>query len=176
MGNTFVVEDGSFTVQAYTIKSRKTVVEHIRAQVGTPVKRLLALAWLAGVGAVVLYLLLRPSPSASGVPFLPDGVVVWLNRYHDLRTLPMAWGYAGVTAIILWNDDRTRHWCLGAAFLVLIGGETAQLWIPTRFFTWPDIGYSVLGVVFAEGCAGLISACCRKFRSNDALKEPTANE
>ena len=125
-------------------------------------RRSIALAWLAGVGAVVLYVLLRPSPNALGLPLLPGSVVDWLNRYHDLRTLPMAWGYAGVPAIALWNDQRMRHWCVGVAVMVLIGGETAQIWIPTRFFTWSDIGYSVLGGIMAEGTAWLVREIGRR--------------
>lgn len=121
-------------------------------------KWVLAIVWLTGVGTLVLYLLLRPSPNASGIPLLPEGLVDWLNTYHDLRTLPMAWGYAGVPALILSKEDRNRYWCLGTAALVLIGGETAQIWIPTRFFTWPDIGYSVLGVMMAESSARITRA------------------
>ena len=32
-------------------------------------------------------------------------------------------------------------------------GETAQLAIPSRRFTWPDMLFSLAGVMLAEGCA-----------------------
>lgn len=109
--------------------------------------------WVIGVGAVIGYLLLRPSPSASGLPMTPHWLIDWLNRHHDLRTLPMAWGYAILPALLLWDRKSPRWTWLGVMLGLLWLGETAQLTIPSRRFTWPDMLFSLGGVVLAEGCA-----------------------
>lgn len=46
--------------------------------------------WVLGVGAVIGYLLLRPNSSATALPMTPQLLIGWLNRHHDLQTLPMA--------------------------------------------------------------------------------------
>jgi VanZ family protein len=51
---------------------------------------------------------------------------------------------------------------LAICSVLLIGGETAQLWIPSRSFTWADVLYSVLGVALAEACAMVIEKRARK--------------
>lgn len=110
---------------------------------------ILAVGWIAGVGGMVMYLLLRYSPNAGDLP-LPTSMISWLNWAHDLRTLPMAWGYAAVPAWLLAGRRPERRGLLAVALLVLVGGEISQAWIPTRSFTLLDVGYSILGVGLAE--------------------------
>lgn len=114
---------------------------------------IVVILWALGVGAVIGYLLLRPSPSATGLPMTPNWLIGWLNRHHDLRTLPMAWGYAILPALLLWDRKSARWNWLGVMLGLLWLGETAQLAIPSRRFTWPDMLFSLGGVVLAEGCA-----------------------
>lgn len=108
------------------------------------------------IGCIISYLLLRTSPSASDLPMTPHWFIAWLNTYHDLRTLPMAFGYAIIPALLQWDHKPKRRISLGIILLILILCETAQLMIPSRRFTWFDILYSVLGVLMAEGIARLI--------------------
>lgn len=107
--------------------------------------------WLVAVGSVIAYLLLRPSPSATGLPMAPHWLVSWLNRHHDLRTLPMAWGYAIIPALILHARPAGRRVCLLFVVIFLLAGEVAQVAVPTRSFTWWDVVFSILGVAIAEG-------------------------
>jgi VanZ family protein len=113
---------------------------------------ILAALWLIVTSSAVLYLLLRTSPSAADLP-LPGSMIRWLNWAHDLRTLPMAWGYAAVPAWLLAEVPSGRRWMLGLTLLVLVGGEVAQAWIPSRSFTLMDVTYSFLGVGLAEWMA-----------------------
>jgi glycosyltransferase involved in cell wall biosynthesis len=113
---------------------------------------ILALVWLAAVGGLLLYLLMRTNPSASDLP-LPRSLISWLNWAHDLRTLPMAWCYAAVPAFLLAGANVPRRLVLSLALLVLVGGEMVQAWIPSRSFTLADLAYSILGVVLAEWMA-----------------------
>jgi VanZ family protein len=112
----------------------------------------ISLAWLAGVGGMVLYLLLRVNPNAGDLP-LPGVIIRRLNLAHDLRTLPMAWCYAAVPAFLLAGANVPRRLVLSLALLVLVGGEMVQAWIPSRSFTLADLAYSILGVVLAEWMA-----------------------
>lgn len=111
---------------------------------------LLAL-WLISVGAVIAFLLLRSSPSATGLPMTPRWLIHWLNTHHDLRTLPMAWGYAIIPALLLAGQTGKRRLCLLFVVTFLLAGEAAQTAIPTRSFTWWDVVFSILGVAIAEG-------------------------
>lgn len=86
----------------------------------------------------------------------PHWLKIWLNKYHDLRTLPMAWGYAIVPALLLVSDRPLRRLCLLIVLAVLLLGEVAQLVIPNRSFTWLDVLFSILGVSLAEWMAILI--------------------
>lgn len=122
--------------------------------------------WLTGMGLIVLYLLLRSSPSASGLPLIPSWSVAWLNHYHDLRTLPLAFGYAIIPALLLY-EVHWRRLSLLVVAVILILGETAQLMIASRSFTWADIFFSLMGVGAAEGIAVLVNG--RKLKT-DGLK------
>lgn len=122
----------------------------------SPLKRLIGITvflWVLSIGVVIGYLLLRPSPSASGLPVIPHWLIGWLNRHPDLRTLPMAWCYAAVPAFLLAGAKAPRRLVLSLALLVLMGGEMAQAWIPSRSFTLADLAYSILGVLLAEWMA-----------------------
>ncbi len=109
--------------------------------------------WLLAVGAYVLYLLLRPSPNATGLLMMPAWLTEWLNIHHDLRTLPMSWGYAVFPAVLLWDNARLRRWCLFIVIVILLAGEMAQVAVPTRSFTWLDVIFSILGALAAEATA-----------------------
>ena len=112
----------------------------------------LSLAWLLGVGTMVAYLLIRPNPSASDMP-LPSSWIRWLNWAHDARTMALAMAYAGPAALLL-ADTRLWRWVLMSLALgILLAGETAQLWIPSRSFSWIDVAYSCLGVGMVEWMA-----------------------
>jgi hypothetical protein len=141
--------------------SAKTVQETGRLQVAGAganslhsylgmLRYLLLWIWLLGLTGMVLYLLLRPSPSATGLPLAPGWLVHWLNNRPDIRTLPMACGYA-MAAALLFKPGWGRGLCLLGVLLVLLVGEVAQLFLPLRSFSWADVGYSVAGVALAQG-------------------------
>jgi hypothetical protein len=121
-----------------------------RLPVSDRLRRLQLWIWLLAATGVVLYLLLRPSPNATGLPLTLGWLVRWLNTHHNLRTLPMAWGYAIVPALLL-KPGRKKTLCLGAMLGVLLIAETAQLFLPLRSFTWADVGFSIAGVALAAG-------------------------
>ncbi|MDQ8190606.1 glycosyltransferase [Roseibacillus persicicus] len=82
--------------------------------------------------------------------WLPIEVAAWLDRHWDLRTLLMAFGAAAVPGLLLIGWAGLRRLLLGLILFVLLSGEVWQLWVPTRTFSWIDIGFSVLGVGVVE--------------------------
>lgn len=118
----------------------------------------LALCWLLSTLAVAGYVLLKSSPSADDLFFLPTALASWLNVNYDLRTLLMALGVALPPALLLspnpWRWQRRGM--MSVVLALLIGGEVAQLTIATRGFGWPDIGYTVLGIVICEATASMV--------------------
>ena len=113
--------------------------------------------WLLLTLAVALYAILKPSPTAVELWFLPASWAAWLDEHYDLRTLLLILGVAlpvaGLLAKSQWNGLRRRLLLLVTCGLV--AAEFAQLGIASRNFSWADVGYSVLGGVLAEALASL---------------------
>ena len=110
----------------------------------------LVFGWLVPALAVALYAILKPSPDA-GELMIPSWWADWLNKYYDIRTMLLTLAVASPAAWLLRGGDRKR-WRLGVlAFVgvVLLAAEFAQIWIPTRGFGWPDVGFTCIGIVLA---------------------------
>jgi len=117
--------------------------------------------WIAVCMAVGGFLLLRESPNAREVPFIPKVIALWCDRHYDLRTFVMVLGVAFLPSLALCQRHHLRWKIeLGLLFFFL-AAETAQIWIPHRRFSWYDMGYSVLGVVAAECLAIVAYGLCR---------------
>lgn len=109
--------------------------------------------------AIATYAILKPSTSADDLVFLPNSLVEWLDTNFNFRTYVMAWGVCVVPAILLcgakWANERRGWLMLLLSFLLIL--ECTQMWIPTRGFSWEDLGYTVGGVLTAEIMAMLTS-------------------
>ncbi len=112
----------------------------------------LALCWLLLTLTVASFALLKSSPSASELFFLPTDWAHWLDVNYDVRTVLLTFGVALPPALILHpNSCRwERRGMLSAVLVLLVGCEFAQLAMPKRGFGWPDIGYTVLGIFVCE--------------------------
>ena len=116
-------------------------------------RRTLAGLWLLLTLATTSYALIKPSTTAADLVFLPNAIVRWLDNYFNFRTFVMAVAVCSAPACLLAApvNDAPRRLLLGLACCVLLSLELAQLWIPTRGFSWQDAVYSVAGVICAEG-------------------------
>ncbi|MCA9132021.1 MAG: hypothetical protein KDA45_02660 [Planctomycetales bacterium] len=108
--------------------------------------------WLLLTLAVAAYSTLKPSTTAAELRYLPPNWVVWLDENYDLRTLVMALAVMLLPAILLASGGHNarRRWILVLATGGLMGLEAAQLWIPTRGFSWADLSYSLAGGLLPE--------------------------
>ncbi|WP_404308825.1 hypothetical protein [Neorhodopirellula lusitana] len=102
--------------------------------------------------SIAVYTLWKPDTTAGDLVFLPESWVPWLDAHGDLRTMLMAMAIAALPACLLGSHDlnRLRRWILMTILLVLLGLEWGQRWIPSRGFGWPDVLYTVAGVVVIE--------------------------
>jgi len=118
-------------------------------------RRALAIIWASLTLSIATYALLKPNTTAKDLAFVPTFVASWLDVYYDLRTLFMAIAVSIVPSLLLRNTcfALQRRILLSITVGVLVGGEVAQIWIPTRGFGIPDILYSLAGVATAEAVA-----------------------
>ena len=114
------------------------------------------LLWLLVCIGAGTYFLLRSSPAAASIPFLPEVIAAWCDRHYDLRTLVLVFGVCVVPSLVLRNTDFDRWLVEGGLAIFFLGAEVAQIWIPYRSFSWWDMGYSVLGILLAEGLAQVV--------------------
>ncbi len=108
------------------------------------------------VGLVLAcYLAWKPSGSLGGLPGLPRGLSMWLDRHGVLRNLP-AFAALAVPLLLVARAGRPRRRVvLGVAALAEFI-EYAQLWQPGRHFDWRDIVVSLAGIGAAWGAVTLI--------------------
>ena len=109
---------------------------------------------------VAAYAILKPSTSAADFVFLPNTIISWLDTNFNFRTFVLAFAICLVPGCLLGSRalDTTRRRLLAGAAIVLVCLEFIQVWIPTRGFSWADVGYTLAGVVTAE-CLVLFVRC-----------------
>ncbi|MDV6032215.1 MAG: hypothetical protein F9B45_19435 [Phycisphaera sp. RhM] len=112
----------------------------------------LVVGWLAMTLSIAAYAILKPGTTAADLALLPNPIIAWLDANFNFRTFVMALGVCLVPACLLVSEvsDRRRRMLFAAVVTVLVGLEFMQLWIPTRGFSWPDVGYTFAGVGAAE--------------------------
>ncbi|PAY17885.1 hypothetical protein CKO51_19545 [Rhodopirellula sp. SM50] len=117
------------------------------------------------------YAIVKPSTTAADLVFLPNPIVSWLDVQFNFRTFVMTMAVCFVPACLLgaavW--DLVRRQFLSAALALLVGLEFFQLWIPTRGFSWADVGYTFAAaatveslVLFGRWTGGLATGAIQK--------------
>ena len=108
--------------------------------------------WLVMTLSIAAYAILKPDTTAADLAVLPNPIIAWLDENFNFRTFVMALGVCLVPAFLLVSEtsDRRRRMLLTVVLTALVGLEFMQLWIPTRGFSWPDVGYTFAGVAVAE--------------------------
>ncbi|WP_182866193.1 hypothetical protein [Stieleria mannarensis] len=108
--------------------------------------------WFVVTLGIATYALIKPSTSAADLVFLPDSIISWLDAQFNFRTFVMTLGVCVIPAILLsaagW--DVVRRLVLSASSLFLVSLEFYQRWIPTRGFSWEDVGYTIAAVLAVE--------------------------
>ena len=108
--------------------------------------RFLLHAAFAAFFVVTGYLVLRPSPSISELPFIPDWLAAWADRNWDLRTavpfffLSLLW-----TLLAGRRPGRLVAGHLALAALLILT-ELAQILLPERHAGLPDILWGLAGL------------------------------
>ena len=104
------------------------------------------------------YAVLKPSTTASDLTMLPSSFADWLDVNYNFRTFVMAAAISIGPAVVLMprRQNVFRRQILALVLLILVGMECAQLWIPSRGFSWADIAYTILGVSLCEAVATLM--------------------
>ena len=110
---------------------------------------------LLGAGvAVILYLQLKPSPSAQSIPFLPQAVAALLDADDFLNNVAGFGALAILTHFAFAGFRRelgrrvfVRAAVLAATVVVL---EIAQLWLPMRHCDWHDVLAGWAGIALAS--------------------------
>ncbi|MCC9599937.1 hypothetical protein LOC67_05140 [Stieleria sp. JC731] len=113
---------------------------------------LLAWMWCISSLAVAAYALLKPSTTAADLVGIPDPWVQWLDENYNLRTYVMAVLICVGPASLLAHYQCTiiRRSILAIVLTVLLVLEFCQLAIPSRGFSWPDVYYTIAGVITCE--------------------------
>ncbi len=113
----------------------------------------LTLLWTLLATATASFALLKASPTAKGLPLLPRQWAHWLDQNYDIRTLLMTLAVLMPAAMLLGTKSlcKQRRICLSLITAVLVALEFLQLIIPTRVFSVPDVLYTVIGGLMAEG-------------------------
>lgn len=101
------------------------------------------------------YLVLRPSPHASDLAFLPTWLATWLDENYDLRTFFLTVSVA-VGPALLFPVANARRKVLAGVLVCLLILEFSQLLIETRHFSTGDVIYTVAGVAATELLATLL--------------------
>lgn len=116
-----------------------------------------AAVWCLVTLSVAVFALLKPSPSAAELGFVPTTWALWLDDNYDLRTLLMTLAITLPPAALLigrkWR--LCRVYGLIAVTSLLVACEFAQLGIYSRGFGWADVGYTFLGALMSEALVRL---------------------
>lgn len=106
--------------------------------------------WLIAGGYLALFgvagfLLLRPSPYAGEVSWIPAWLAQWADSNANVRTFVLTTGICFMAGLLGASilDRRLRRVIIAGLLLVLF--EVAQIWIPARSFVWADMGWTAIG-------------------------------
>ena len=113
--------------------------------------RIIALAGVAVLAAMLAFFALRASPYLQYIPWMPRRIGVWADS-HGISRNAVAFFALGLATFLLVGRGP---WLvlLVCAFGTAI--EVAQIWIPSRAFDPKDIAASVGGVLAAWPVAWL---------------------
>ncbi|MDP0490553.1 MAG: hypothetical protein Q7Q71_05845 [Verrucomicrobiota bacterium JB023] len=128
--------------------------------------RFISLLWLAACGSLAAFFLLRPDPAVRKLEWFPSEAARWVDTHWDLRTLVMTLGIVALPSLLLIGQAPWRRRFLFAILVLLLLGETGQLFIETRSFSWADIVYTLVGIVIAETVASCGDRILGSFRRN----------
>ena len=141
----------------------------------TTTKKLLRLGVIGGsvlLIAAVAYCGLTGSPYMSFVPWIPGFVGDWADRNPDFRNFP---AFSLLTSAIVLAAacvrGHLRHLGVTAAVCAAAAAvfgsllEFAQLFLPQRAASWPDVFWSALGALAGAFAALLVLVTLRQLRS-----------
>lgn len=117
---------------------------------------------------ILVYFSFRSDPHFRSIDWMPDWLIRFGDQYPDFRTFVPFFCFAAILPFLARNHDPSncKNTRTGVALLMgfLIGSECLQLTIPTRSFSWADIGWGTLGITL-----GIFSSCIlkRKLRNLD---------
>ncbi|OYP34092.1 hypothetical protein CGZ80_16325 [Rhodopirellula sp. MGV] len=117
----------------------------------------LVLTWSAATLCVAAFAVLKPHPSSKELVFLPGWFTSFMDVYYDFRTFIMTVAIGLIPALLLSPSHQKlqRHSVLFVLVGALLIFEFMQNWIPTRGFSWADVGYTVAGGLACEYMARL---------------------
>lgn len=110
---------------------------------------------LLGIGAgVILYLELKPSPSAQSIPYLPRSWAALLDASDFLNNVVGFGGLAILThfAFAGFRREFGRRVLIRAAILAgaVVILEMVQLMLPMRYCDWHDVLAGWIGIAVAS--------------------------
>lgn len=112
---------------------------------------------LAGLLFVASRCALAASPEMKALVWLPRWVASWADVQPTFRNFP-AFGVISLVAVFFVHCGFRSVNAAGFVFVTLLVSffsiilEVMQLMIPSRFFEWADIGWSIAGA-----CAGSLA-------------------
>ena len=111
---------------------------------------------------------LAPSPDLRHIPWLPNAIATWANKYPAFRNFP-AFGVVAMSlyfCVLSWLQQVHPKRLFGVAFLfsivVSLFGvllECLQLFLPARVFDPYDIAWSIAGAFAGSILAFSVSIC-----------------
>lgn len=127
----------------------------------------LTLLWTLMATATACFALLKASPTAHGLSLLPRPWAHWLDQNYDIRTLLMTLVVLMPAAMLLGTKSlcKQRRICLSLLTAGLVALEFLQLTIPTRVFSVPDLLYTLVGGILAEGTGWSTQTIDENYRS-----------
>ena len=115
-------------------------------------RRCCAGLWAVLATSFAAFALLKPSPAADDLVIVTPTAIAWLNENDDFRTFVMTVLIVSFPFILLADapNNRLRRGLLVAVLLALLLFELSQSLIPSRFFSWWDVAYTIAGVAVIE--------------------------
>ncbi len=92
----------------------------------------------------IAFLLLRPSPFAREVAWIPGPLAAWADGNPNLRTFVVALVANGVALVLFWGQQRGHRFAVLGVTAALMAFEIAQIVIPGRSFSLADLGWTAL--------------------------------
>ncbi len=108
--------------------------------------RVCGILTLTGGTLLCLWLAWRPSPILESVTWFPQALAMRMDQFPNARTTVPFFILGAIATWTFW--PHLRGFLVSIILLVVLAVtlEIGQLFLPSRHFTWADIGYGILGV------------------------------